>query len=194
MSIKELGDSKRKTECSLSRLVNRFHGDSNYQDRYYEFLSEYESLGHMLPVSDSELDASPVYYLPHHGVLKEQNRTTKLRVVFNGSSKTSSGISLNDILSSRANLQRDISEVLMWTHLHRWLFATEIVKMYRQIQIHPDEWNLQRILWLNPEQQRKSYRLTTVTYGLSCAPFLALRTLQQLVKDEGTRYPLAVPS
>lgn len=35
------------------------------------------------------------------------------------------------------------------------------------------------------------YQLTTVTYGLACAPFLALRTLEQLVKDEGVNFPLA---
>ncbi|XP_018397773.1 PREDICTED: uncharacterized protein LOC108775825, partial [Cyphomyrmex costatus] len=35
--------------------------------------------------------------------------------------------------------------------------------------------------------------LTTVTYGLACAPFLALRTIQQLIKDEGSRFPLASP-
>lgn len=66
--------------------------------------------------------------------------------------------------------------------------------MYRQIQMHPKDRDLQRILWQDSNQRHTSYRLTTVTYGLSCAPFLALRTLQQLVEDEGIRYPLAVSS
>ncbi|KAK2577645.1 hypothetical protein KPH14_012903, partial [Odynerus spinipes] len=38
------------------------------------------------------------YYLPHHGVLKPSSTTTKLRVVFNGSSPTSSGRSINDLM------------------------------------------------------------------------------------------------
>jgi len=33
-----------------------------------------------------------------------------------------------------------------------------------------------------------------VTYGLACAPILALRTLVQLIKDEGDKYFLAIPS
>ena len=37
---------------------------------------------------------SALYYLPHYGVLKPRNKTTKLRVVFNGSSKIQSGTSL----------------------------------------------------------------------------------------------------
>lgn len=31
-----------------------------------------------------------------------------------------------------------------------------------------------------------------MTYGLSCAPFLALRTIIQLIEDEGSKYSLAI--
>jgi len=35
----------------------------------------------------------------------------------------------------------------------------------------------------------EEYRLNTVTYGLACAPFLAIRTLHQLASDEKRRFP-----
>ncbi|KAG8239589.1 hypothetical protein J437_LFUL018341 [Ladona fulva] len=35
------------------------------------------------------------------------------------------------------------------------------------------------------------YKLTTVTYGVTSAPFLAIRTLHQLAKDEGDKFPRA---
>ncbi|GFX45723.1 integrase catalytic domain-containing protein [Trichonephila clavipes] len=38
------------------------------------------------------------YYLPHHGVFRPDKTITKLRVVFNGSASTTSGLSLNDLL------------------------------------------------------------------------------------------------
>lgn len=193
LSVNDLGDSTKSAYQSLYRLSRRFVTDSMFQERYTEFMNEYKSLGHMSLVSEVDTIYRPVYYLPHHGVMKEQNRTTKLRVVFNGSSKTTSGLSLNDILLPGANLQGDIADVLMWIRLHRYLFSTDIVKMYRQINVHPEDQDLQRIFWFGQDQQRLSYRLTTVTYGLNCAPFLALRTLQQLVEDEGSRYPLAIP-
>ncbi|XP_043284930.1 uncharacterized protein [Venturia canescens] len=47
-----------------------------------------------------------------------------------------SGISLNDILHTGAKLQRDISDVLLWVRRHRFVFATDIVKMFRQIRVH----------------------------------------------------------
>ena len=33
------------------------------------------------------------------------------------------------------------------------------------------------------------YQLLTVTYGMACAPYLAIRTLRQLAADEGSRFP-----
>ena len=86
------------------------------------------------------------YYLPHLGVLKPQSKTTKLRVVFNGSSKTQSGKSLNDILDTGAKLQRNIADMLLWSRQHKFIFMTDITKMFRQIRGHEDDWPVQKIL------------------------------------------------
>ncbi|XP_054723952.1 uncharacterized protein LOC129234086, partial [Uloborus diversus] len=64
--------------------------------------------------------------------------------------------------------------------------------MFRQIRVHPDDTDWQRILWRNsPDDSITEYRLVTVTYGTSCAPFLATRTLHQLALDEQESYPVA---
>ncbi|UYV72019.1 hypothetical protein LAZ67_9001568 [Cordylochernes scorpioides] len=57
---------------------------------------------------------------------------------------------------------------------------------------HPEDADYQRILWKpSPEEPVVDYRLLTVTYGTTSAPFLAMRTLQQLAEDEGQNYPEA---
>ena len=54
--------------------------------------------------------------------------------------------------------------------------------MYRQIIVHPQDRNLQRILWRHsPEQPIQEYQLTTVTYGTSAAPFSATRHLRSML-------------
>lgn len=64
--------------------------------------------------------------------------------------------------------------------------------MYRQILVSDDHRDYQRILWRSePDQALKEYRLNTVTYGVSSAPFLACRTIKQLADDEGFQFPLA---
>ncbi|KMQ84875.1 integrase core domain protein [Lasius niger] len=184
----EQGESKSKALGCLNKLFQRFSNKSTFQQRYVDFLEEYLKMDHMTEV-DASSDQTPfAHYLPHHGVLRENNRTTKLRVVFNGSSRTSNGLSLNDILHGGAKLQNDMCDLLLWTRTHKVLFSADIVKMFRQIAVHPDDWDLQRILLYGPDNQLIAYRLTTVTYGLNCAPFLALRTLQQLVIPDTTTF------
>lgn len=187
-----LGDSKLRALNCLNRLAHKFSSNLKFQQLYRDFVEEYKDQGHMVLADPSTNKASPVYYLPHLGVLRENSPTTKLRVVFNGSSRSSSGLSLNDILHAGQKLQADITEILLWIRTHRVLFTTDIVKMFRQIAVHEDDWDLQRILWREQDDRLVAYRLTTVTYGLNCAPYLALRTVQQLVQDEGHRFPKAI--
>ncbi|GFU05905.1 DUF1758 domain-containing protein [Trichonephila clavipes] len=48
------------------------------------------------------------------------------------------------------------------------------------------------ILWKdNVDGPVQTYKLNTTTYGTTCAPYLATRTIQQLTRDEGEHYPLA---
>ncbi|XP_034946437.1 uncharacterized protein [Chelonus insularis] len=134
----------------------------------------------------------PHFYMPHHGVLREQSLTTKLRVVFYGSAQTSSSFSLNDVLHTGAKLQVDIFDVLLWIRRHKMILSSDITKMFRQINVHPADWDLQRILWLDEHNNIVPYQLTTVTYGTRPAPFLAVRVLLQLIEDEGIKYPRAI--
>ncbi|GFW87951.1 integrase catalytic domain-containing protein [Trichonephila clavipes] len=64
--------------------------------------------------------------------------------------------------------------------------------MYRQILISDEDCKYQIIVWrATPSDSLKSFELQPITYGTSCAPFLALRTLQQLYQDEEQNFPLA---
>ncbi|XP_024872454.1 uncharacterized protein LOC112455014 [Temnothorax curvispinosus] len=188
-----LGDSYLAAHRCLQSLLRRLSRDDNYRRLYHQFMTEYRELTHMKKVSPVSSQLTQ-YYLPYHGVLRPDSATTKLRVVFNGSSASTFGRSLNDLMHTRAKLHLDVTDVLLWIRQFRHLVATDITKMYRQINVHEDDWNLQRILWIDELLNELSYYLTTVTYGTKAAPFLALRTLLQLVEDEGHNFPLAVPS
>ncbi|XP_050675189.1 uncharacterized protein LOC126972453 [Leptidea sinapis] len=88
-----LDESYHTAKCRLLALERRFERDPILKERYINFMTEYEELGHMTNTSKqfSELIHTQIYsyYLPHHGVIRESSSTTKLRVVFNGSSPTS---------------------------------------------------------------------------------------------------------
>lgn len=67
--------------------------------KYKAFMDEYLALGHMEKVNVSPEDRCDGYYIPHHAVLE------KFRTVFNGSAKTSNGVSLNDTQMTGCQLQ-----------------------------------------------------------------------------------------
>ncbi|GBM61423.1 hypothetical protein AVEN_145433-1 [Araneus ventricosus] len=92
----------------------------------------------------------------------------------------------------KGDVIEDVFETISRFRRHKFAFTTDIQKMYRQILIDPDQQDLQRIVWkTGPNAEVSAYRLKTVTYGMSNAPFLAIRTLQQLAEDEKSRFPLA---
>jgi len=190
----KLGASKPKAIRMVTRLINKFRSEPLFANLYSNFMLEYANLGHMKLVPESLPESSHAYYLPHHGVIKESSLTTKLRVVFNGSSKTTSGMSLNDILFTGPKLQTDLFDVLIWFRQFKYVFMADMEKMYRQVRVHPDDGKYQRILWEDDQGNIQTYELQTVTYGLGCAPYLALRAVIQLVEDEGDKFPLAIPT
>ncbi|GFW51939.1 integrase catalytic domain-containing protein [Trichonephila clavipes] len=141
-------------------------------------------------VPDSEINIKSLY-LPHHGVVRDTSCTTKLRVVFDASSKTSSGLSLNDLLMVGPRVQPELFPILIQFRIFSVAICADVEKMFRQIKVHEEDVDWQRILWRDsPTEPIREYRLTTVTYGTSSAPF-PTRTLRQLAIDEKENYPAA---
>lgn len=94
--------------------------------------------------------------------------------MFDGSCKTSTRVSLNDLVVYRFRINQIV-------------FTADIAKIYRQILVNEPDRKYQRILWShNPRE--KIFNLATVTFDTSVASFLAIRTLQQLAYDDGATF------
>lgn len=190
LPLPDLTGTRHSSMRLLFHMEGRFSRDNRLHHLYVDFMKQYEDLGHMTPVRRENSTADSTCYLPHHGVLREMSSSTKLRVVFNGSSAVASGDSLNRHLLVGPNLLPALADVLLRWRIHRYVLAADIEKMYRQILVDPADRHLQRIVWrYSSEEEVQEYQLNTVTYGLACAPFLAIRTLQQLADDEEAQFP-----
>ncbi|XP_073835841.1 uncharacterized protein [Musca autumnalis] len=177
--------------CQFLRNEQSMSKKPELKSMYDEVIQEYLSLGHMELVEPPTSNYEQCFYLPHHGVYKPESATTKLRVVFNGSCATATGKSLNDKLYVGPVLQKDIISLILNWRLYKYVFNADISKMYRQILVNPNQTTFQRIVYrTSPDEEIKDYKLNTVTFGLNCAPYLALRTLQQLAQDEEQRFPI----
>jgi hypothetical protein len=191
MEPTHLGTSRLSAEQRLHAIERRLEREPDLKSQYHNFMKEYEEFDHMEPVTSQE-EKGTCYNLPHHPVFKETSSTTKTRVVFNGSSKTSNGLSLNDILHVGATVQQALYSIVLRFRTHQVCFTADIAEIY-QIVVHPQDRDLQRILWrYSSEKPIQEYRLTTVTCGTSSAPFLATRCLKKLADDNEQQYPRAV--
>ncbi|GFR25022.1 integrase catalytic domain-containing protein [Trichonephila clavata] len=187
-----LGNSKQNAIRRLVSVERHLISNPDKYKLYRNFMKEYLDLKHMELVPDSEINSSNSLYLPHHGVVRDTSCTTKLRVVFDASSKTSSGLSLNDLLMVGPRVQPELFPILIQFRIFNVAICADVEKMFRQIKTHEEDVDWQRILWRDsPTEPIKEYRLTTVTYGTSSAPFISTRTLRQLAIDEQENFSAA---
>ena len=143
-----LGLSKKQATHRFYQVEHRLHKDEKLLQQYSQFMSEYEALGHMELVEENvQPPVQKTFYLPHQAVFKPDSITTKLRVVFDASMKSSSVVSLNDTLYVGPVVQPDIFAILTRFRIHNFVLTGDIEKMYRQFLLTPDERDLQRILW-----------------------------------------------
>jgi len=188
-----IGYSRGAASRCLSGLLRRFQQSPALHQEYSMFLREYQDMGH-LRAAPPLPESSQSVFVPHHPVIRDGSSTTRLRVVFNASSITSNGTSLNDHMLTGPKLQTDLAAVILRWRQYRYVYSADIAKMYRQILVDPRDVDYQRILWCDADVGCvREYQLLTVTYGTASAPFLALRVIRQLVQDEGQAFPLAVP-
>ncbi|XP_059061455.1 uncharacterized protein LOC131854365 [Achroia grisella] len=185
-----LGDSLIIAERRLRYTERKLTRTPMLQKAYTEFMKEYESLDHMEPYNNC---VPSKYVIPHHSIVRPSSSSTPLRVVFDASAKSDNNVSLNDILLTRPKLYRDIVAIILNFRLFQYCLVSDICKMYRAISLRKeDRCCYQHILYRDaPSKPIQLYELKTVTYGLSCSPFLAIRTLLQLADDEGEQFPMA---
>lgn len=191
-AISELGATLPMATARFLNVEKRLQHDEYLKAEYIRFMNEYIEMGHMVQVTDDSVQTQDPFYLPHHSVIKSSSLTTKVRVVFDASAKSTSGISLNDVLRCGPVVQQDLFSILIRFRKHQFVLTSDIEKMFRQIKVAREDWDLQRIVWRSsPEELLRSYQLTTVTYGTTPASFLSTYCLIALAKSVEKELPKA---
>lgn len=187
--ISELGSSREIALKRFFMLEKRGQRDTEYWQQYVKFMREYEQLGHMVEATQPPVPGKMCYYIPHHGI----NSGKKFRVVFDASCPTDKGISLNDAQFVGPKLQRDLHDIIIRFRRHKIAINADIEKMYRQIRIVPEQWDLHRIFFReNPKEPLKEYCMVVITYGLASSPYLSVKCMIEGAEQYKTEFPEAV--
>ena len=117
------------------------------------------------------------HYLPHHGVIRQDSVTTKLRIVYDGSAKgVGDKFSLNDCLLTGPNSIPRLFNILIQFRWNPVGITADIEKAFLMISIiiKPSDHNFLRFLWIKdpnkPQPELIHLRFTHLVFGLRPSP------------------------
>ena len=97
----------------LMSLLQRLQGEPEVLKEYDAVIKDQLSRGIAEIVDKEDVgEIGKVHYIPHHGVIRRDKQTTKLRIVYDASAK-SSGPSLNDCLYTGPAMTHNIMDIIL---------------------------------------------------------------------------------
>ena len=126
-----------------------------------------------------QTEVGRVHYLSHHCVVRQDATTTKVRVVLDGSAKTSAASpSLNECLYTGPSLTPNILDILLRFRSYKVALVSDVEKAFHMIHVDERDRDVLRFLWINginaESPEIVTLRYTRVVFGLNCSPFLFL--------------------
>jgi hypothetical protein len=160
----------------LTSLVNRLKQDPALLKEYNAIIEEQIEQGIVERVPVEKEDNSATHYILHHGVIRNDRDTTKLRIVFDGSAKERNNeqLSLNDHLLNEPNFIPPIFDVLVKFRSHAIGLTADIEKAFLQIEIKESDRDKLRFLWIKDlnsnELKVQQLRFCRLVFGLKPSP------------------------
>jgi len=169
----------------LNGLLKRLKQNPEVLRQYDSVIREQLSKGIIESVQDSTPVTHPVHYLPHHAVVRDDKKTTKLRIVYDASAKAN-GPSLNDCLYTGPKFGQNIMDIIIRFRVHRVALTGDIEKAFLMISVTPQDRDVLRFLWVDDVLKNaptvQTYRFTRVVFGVSSSPFLLNATIKHHIE------------
>ena len=159
-------------------------------EHFEEAVDEYAQLHHAEPVPMQDLTKAES--LPMHGMMKEASTTTKLRMAFDASARTSTGHSFNDTLLPGPFQYPLLTSILVKFRQHTIRMSSDISKMFREVELHKEERDYHRYITRNKDtNEMEDWRMTRLTFGVASSPFIATQVLRSIADEHQVEYPKA---
>ena len=166
----------------LRGLLKRLRHNPDILQEYHSTIQDQLKRGIVEPVINQTTDKLlKIHYLPHHAVVRHTKDTTKLRVVYDTSAR-SSGPSLNDCLHAGPKFDQNIFDLLMRFRIHKVAITADVEKAFLMISVSEPDRDALRFLWVKnicaDGPVITELRFTRIVFGASSSPFLLNATIQ----------------
>lgn len=164
----------------LGGLLMRLRRDPQLLKEYNQIICDQLEKGMIEKVPQPDTVSDRIHYLPHHGVVRRDKATSKLRVVYDASAR-STGPSLNDCLYTGPKSGQSIFDILLRFRHQRVALTGDVEKAFLMVSVRKEDRDSLRFLWTadpNAEQLEPTpFRFTRVVFGVSSSPFLLNATV-----------------
>jgi len=156
----------------LNSLHERLQKEPEILKQYNDVIKDQIEKGVVEKVTEpNDVEIGRVHYLPHREVVRTDRSTTKLRVVYDASSKGTHNVgpSLNECLYTGESLNPLLVDILLRFRTHCIAVTADIKKALLNIGISPEHRNYLRFLWINniddEDPNVEVYRITRLVFG-----------------------------
>ena len=197
ISNESLSDNYDMCLTRLKALHGRLKKDPKLLSEYDAIFQEQLRKGIIEYVPSNQVSAEKPHYLCHHGVVRKDHDTTKLRIVFDGSAKSvPNQLSLNDCLQLGENYMPSLFDTLLRFRVHSVAMTADIEKAFLQIEIKPSDRDSLRFLWFDDIHKDNpsivQLRWGRLAFGLRPSPSILGATIRQHVSSFQDESPEAV--
>jgi len=174
----------------LRSLQRKLRGRPELLAEYDRIIRAQEEEGIVEVVNAREKKGPVVHYIPHHPVISP-DKSTKVRLVYDGSAKSSpKSLCLNDVILKGKRWLSDVVTMLLRFRKNELAVVADIAKAFHQIAIREQDRDAVRFLWLKDPAKEATgdnlvtYRFKRMAFGIIASPFLLYATISHHLTSE----------
>ena len=174
-----LPDNYELSKKRLGGLLNRLKQSPDIMHEYDTIIKTQLQHGIVEEVDQPDKSVTGrIHYLPHHAVVRKDKETTKVRVVYDASAR-STGCSLNECLHRGPKFEQRILDILLRFRTYPVALTADLEKAFLMVSVSEEDRDVLRFLWVDDVgSDTPTTRFARVVFGVSSSPFLLNATLQ----------------
>ena len=184
----KMNDNFMVAKKILQRQINKFVNNPDSQEGLEKAHNKLLLNGHVVPLSDLPLDQQAEvldggYFIPWSTFLRLLSLSTPVRMVFDASSKTPGGLSLNDCLAKGGNTLSKLLNLLFRFRSGAAALSADIMMCYNAIKLHPADYKYQKYLWcpdLSDPENIVVMIIKTLIYGVKPSGNLTIAAIKRI--------------
>ena len=141
-----LPDNQQLSVNRLKGLLRRLKQEPAILEEYDRIIKDQQNQGIIEAVPRDDTQPGTVHYLPHHAVVRRNKSTTKVRIVYDASARSSNGPSLNDCLLKGPKFNQLIFDLLVRFRSYRVAFTADLEKAFFMVSVEEADRDVLRFL------------------------------------------------